>query len=54
MINRTTLVVAHQLSTIKGADVIAVIKNGVIVEKGKHENLINIKDGVYASLSRST
>ncbi|KAJ0699407.1 putative ABC-type xenobiotic transporter [Helianthus annuus] len=54
MVNRTTLVVAHQLSTIKCADVIAVIKNGVIVEKGKHEKLINIKDGVYASLSRST
>ncbi|KAI3679122.1 hypothetical protein L6452_38431 [Arctium lappa] len=50
MVNRTTVVVAHRLSTIKGADVIAVVKNGVIVEKGKHENLINIKDGFYASL----
>lgn len=50
MVNRTTVVVAHRLSTIKGADVIAVIKNGVISEKGKHEALINIKDGVYASL----
>ncbi|KAF8089748.1 hypothetical protein N665_0498s0049 [Sinapis alba] len=50
MVNRTTIVVAHRLSTIKNADVIAVVKNGVIVEKGKHENLINIKDGVYASL----
>ncbi|CBI37062.3 unnamed protein product, partial [Vitis vinifera] len=34
----------------RGADVIAVVKNGVIVEKGKHETLINIKDGFYASL----
>ncbi|KAJ4835573.1 ABC transporter B member 11 [Turnera subulata] len=50
MVNRTTVVVAHRLSTIKNADVIAVVKNGVIVEKGKHENLINIKDGFYASL----
>lgn len=50
MVNITTVVVAHRLSTIKGADVIAVVKDGVIVEKGKHDNLINIKDGFYASL----
>ncbi|CAI0469814.1 unnamed protein product [Linum tenue] len=50
MVNRTTVVVAHRLSTIKKADVIAVVKNGVIVEKGRHESLINIKDGFYASL----
>ncbi|KAL2535199.1 ABC transporter B family member 4 [Forsythia ovata] len=50
MVNRTTVIVAHRLSTIKGADVIAVVKNGVIVEKGKHDTLINVKDGVYASL----
>lgn len=50
MINRTTVVVAHRLSTIKNADLIAVVKNGVIVEKGKHENLINIRDGFYSSL----
>ncbi|KAK6785819.1 hypothetical protein RDI58_014344 [Solanum bulbocastanum] len=50
MVHRTTVVVAHRLSTIKGADVIAVVKNGVIVEKGKHDTLINIKDGFYSSL----
>lgn len=50
MVNRTTVVVAHRLSTIKNADMIAVVKNGVIVEKGKHDKLINIKDGFYASL----
>ncbi|KAK7259124.1 hypothetical protein RIF29_24722 [Crotalaria pallida] len=50
MVNRTTVVVAHRLSTIKNADVIAVVKNGVIVEKGRHETLIQIKDGSYASL----
>lgn len=50
MVSRTTVVVAHRLTTIKNADLIAVIKNGVIVEQGKHDALINIKDGVYASL----
>lgn len=50
MVNRTTIVIAHRLSTIRGADLIAVVKNGVIVEKGKHEALINVWDGVYASL----
>ena len=50
MVNRTTIVIAHRLSTIRDADVIAVVKNGVITEKGKHETLINIKDGAYASL----
>ncbi|KAK7347973.1 hypothetical protein VNO80_22518 [Phaseolus coccineus] len=49
MVNRTTIVVAHRLSTIKGADLIAVVKNGVIAEKGKHEALLS-KEGDYASL----
>ncbi|KAM5568512.1 hypothetical protein ABKV19_016195 [Rosa sericea] len=50
MVDRTTVVVAHRLSTIRSADLIAVVKNGVIAEKGKHETLIKIKDGTYASL----
>ncbi|KAM3393538.1 hypothetical protein ACQJBY_014324 [Aegilops geniculata] len=50
MVGRTTVAVAHRLSTIKGADIIAVLKDGAIVEKGGHESLMNIKDGVYASL----
>ncbi|XP_020267245.1 ABC transporter B family member 4-like isoform X1 [Asparagus officinalis] len=50
MVNRTTIVIAHRLSTIRGADIIAVVKNGMIVEKGKHEALMNIEDGAYASL----
>ncbi|GLU05185.1 hypothetical protein SLE2022_222980 [Rubroshorea leprosula] len=50
MVDRTTVVVAHHLSTIKGADLIAVVKNGIIAEKGKHEALMKIKDGIYASL----
>ncbi|VAH78735.1 unnamed protein product [Triticum turgidum subsp. durum] len=50
MVSRTTIVVAHRLSTIEGADTIAVIKDGSVAEKGKHESLMGIKDGVYASL----
>ncbi|KAL1560399.1 ATP-binding cassette sub- B member 9 [Salvia divinorum] len=50
MVNRTTVVVAHRLTTIMGADAIAVVKNGVICEKGKHDVLMKIKEGVYASL----
>nr|XP_011462872.1 PREDICTED: ABC transporter B family member 11-like isoform X2 [Fragaria vesca subsp. vesca] len=50
MVDRTTVVVAHRLSTIKASDLIAVVKNGVIAEKGKHESLTKIKNGIYASL----
>lgn len=50
MVDRTTVVVAHRLATVRGADVIAVVKNGVIAEKGKHSVLMSIPDGVYASL----
>ncbi|KAK1378508.1 ABC transporter B family member 9 [Heracleum sosnowskyi] len=50
MENRTTVVVAHRLGTIKGADIIAVVKNGVIAEKGNHDSLVSIPNGVYASL----
>ncbi|KAM3331882.1 hypothetical protein ACQJBY_027642 [Aegilops geniculata] len=50
MVSRTTIVVAHRLSTIKGADTIAVIKDGSVAEKGRHESLMDIKGGVYASL----
>ncbi|KAL2341081.1 hypothetical protein Fmac_009021 [Flemingia macrophylla] len=49
-VDRTTVVVAHRLTTIRGADIISVIKNGVVAEKGKHDELMKICDGVYASL----
>ncbi|CAN0853736.1 ABC transporter B family member 9 [Linum grandiflorum] len=50
MVSRTTVVVAHRLATIKNADLIAVVKNGVIVERGKHDELMKISGGAYASL----
>lgn len=52
MKGRTTFVIAHRLSTIKKADLILVIDNGDIVEKGKHEELLK-KNGFYASLYNS-
>lgn len=50
MVDRTTVVVAHRLVTVKNADIIAVVKNGVIAEKGKHDDLMKITEGAYASL----
>lgn len=51
MLNRTTIVVAHRLSTISNLDTIAVLKNGKIVESGTHMELISKGDnGEYAKL----
>nr|GMD91550.1 ABC transporter B family member 11-like [Ipomoea batatas] len=43
-VNRTTIMIAHSLSTVRGADVIAVVKDGAVVEKGKHDMLIAKRD----------
>ena len=43
---RTTIVIAHKLSTIRNADNIAVMANGAIVEQGTHEQLLKL-DGAY-------
>ncbi|ELK12571.1 ATP-binding cassette sub-family B member 5 [Pteropus alecto] len=49
---RTTIVVAHRLSTIRSADLIVTIKDGVVVEKGTHAELM-AKQGLYYSLAMS-
>ncbi len=48
-IGRTTIVVAHRLSTVKNADEIMVINNDGIIEKGSHQELIK-QNGIYANL----
>jgi len=52
MKGRTSFIVAHRLSTIKKADCILVMKEGKIIEKGKHEELLE-KNGFYATLYNS-
>jgi ATP-binding cassette, subfamily B, bacterial len=49
MKDRTTIVIAHRLSTMREADVIFVVKNGQIVEQGRHQDLV-IRNGLYTRL----
>lgn len=50
MKDRTSIVIAHRLSTIRKADQIVVLRDGVIVEVGNHEALVNKPEGYYARL----
>jgi subfamily B ATP-binding cassette protein MsbA len=51
MEGRTTLVIAHRLSTVKEADLIIVIQDGEIVERGNHNELIEIDESIYKRLT---
>ena len=52
MKGRTTFVIAHRLSTIENADVILVVNNGDVVEKGNHQELLNL-GGLYSKIYNS-
>ena len=47
--DRTVIVIAHRLSTVRNADIIYVLENGSVVESGSHESLLDI-EGVYSKL----
>ena len=49
LVGRTSIVIAHRLSTVMNADQILVIDGGVIVERGRHSELMN-NSGLYADL----
>jgi ATP-binding cassette subfamily B protein len=50
--NRTTIAIAHRLSTLRKADRLVVLENGTVVEQGSHEELAGKEDGLYARLIR--
>jgi ABC-type multidrug transport system fused ATPase/permease subunit len=49
MVGRTTLIIAHRLSTVQGADWIIALNKGIIVEEGTHEDLLK-RTGYYTRL----
>jgi ATP-binding cassette, subfamily B, bacterial MsbA len=50
MRGRTTLVIAHRLTTVRDADRIMVLEGGLVREEGRHEDLLRQKDGLYSRL----
>lgn len=51
MAHRTSFVIAHRLSTIRNADQILVLRDGQIIERGNHDQLMAL-NGLYARLAR--
>jgi ABC-type multidrug transport system fused ATPase/permease subunit len=51
MKGRTSIIIAHRLATIRSADTILVLNNGVIAEQGTHKELLEIESGIYKNLS---
>ena len=50
MQNRTTIIIAHRLATIRNVDTIYVLKDGEISESGSHDELLLVENGIYANL----
>jgi ABC-type multidrug transport system fused ATPase/permease subunit len=46
----TTVVVAHRLRTVRNADIIAYLENGVVAEQGSHSALMQLKEGRYRKM----
>ena len=52
MKNRTVILIAHRLATVRNANKIVVMDNGCIAETGRHEDLIRLENGIYRKLNR--
>ena len=50
MVGRTTIVIAHRLSTVRSLDRLLVFDKGRIVEEGTHEQLVHLEGGIYRKL----
>jgi ABC-type multidrug transport system fused ATPase/permease subunit len=51
MNGRTSIIIAHRLATIRSADSILVLNDGVIAEQGTHKELLDVEKGIYKNLS---
>jgi ABC-type multidrug transport system fused ATPase/permease subunit len=51
MLDRTSIVIAHRLTTVEKCSRVVVIKDGIVVEEGKFHNLKNQENGYFATLA---